>query len=398
MGGVGGKVSTDERYVIGLTGNIATGKSLVLRMLMELGAYAIEADDLVHILMRRGRPLYDKIVTEFGRYVLDEDLEIDRGKLGDIVFCAPPAMAHLESITHPTVKEVSRRLVANARADVVVIEAIKLIESGMADDCDAVWVVTASDDVQLDRLMSKRNMSRPQALLRIESQLPQEEKMARASVVINNSGDVVETWKTVQRLFGAIPSVAASPPEVRPFTPAVAPVARGELIPAEVRERVEVRRARRDDLAAMVAVMAQAREDRCAPDEDEMMERFFSKGYFVACAEERLLGLAGLRTENLIATIDDCLVRSSDLWPTVGGLLLEAIEAEAHNLSCEVALVFAQKDSGRESLAVLKERGYQKQETKDLIKMWRQAAEDYAGDGEVLWVKKLLERQIMTPL
>ncbi len=391
-------MSIDERYVIGLTGNIGTGKSLVLRMLKELGAYAIDADDLVHILMRRGSPLYDKMVTEFGCYVLDEDLEIDRGKLGDIVFCAPPAMAHLESITHPTVKEVSRRLVANARADVVVIEAIKLIESGMADDCDAVWVVTASEDVQLDRLMSKRNMSGQQAMLRIQSQPAQEEKIGRASLVIDNSGDVVETWKTVQRLFAAIPGVAASPPEVRPFTPALAPVARDEVIPAEVRETVQVRRAGRDDLAAIVAVMAQVREDRCAPDEAEMMERFFSKGYFVACADGQLLGLAGLRTGNLIATIDDCLVRSSDLWPTVGGTLLEAIEAEAHELSCEVALLFAQKESGPESLAVFKESGYQKQETKDLIKIWRQAAEDYAGEGEVLWVKKLLERRIMIPL
>ena len=391
-------MSTDDKYVIGLTGNIATGKSLVLRMLKELGAYTIDADDLVHMLMRRGSPLYDKIAIEFGRYVLDEDLEIDRGKLGEIVFCAPPALAHLESITHPTIKEATRRLVANARADVVAIEAIKLIESSMADDCDAVWVVTASEDAQLDRLMSKRNMSGPQAMLRIESQPPQEERMARASLVINNSGDVVETWKTVQRLFAAIPGVAAPPPEVRPFTPALAPVAPEELMPADVLERVQVRRAGRDDLAAIVVVMAQATKDRSAPDEAEMMERFFSKGYFVACTNEQLLGLAGLRAENLIATIDDCLVRSSDLWLTVGGTLLEAIEAEAHGLSCEVALLFAQKDSGPEALAVFKESGYKKQETKDLVKVWRQAAEVYAGDGEVLWVKKLLERQITASL
>ena len=391
-------MSLDDKYVIGLTGNIATGKSLVLRMLKELGAYTIDADDLVHILMRRGSPLYEKITTEFGRYVLDEDLEIDRGKLGDIVFCAPLALARLESITHPTIKEATWRLVANARADVVAIEAIKLLESGMADDCEAVWVVTASEDVQLDRLMSKRNMSRPQAMLRIESQPAQEERIARASLVINNGGDVVETWKTVQRLFVAVPRVAAPQPEVTPVTPALAPVAADELIPADVLEKVQVRRARQDDLAAIVAVMAQSTEDRSAPDEAEMMERFFSKGYLVAYVDEQLLGLVGLRVENLIARIDDCLVRSSDLWPTVGGTLLEAIEAEAHELSCEVALLFAQKESGPESLAVFRDSGYQKQETKDLIKMWRQAAEDYAGDGEVLWVKKLLERQITTPL
>jgi len=391
-------VSRDDKYVIGLTGNIATGKSLVLRMLKELGACTIDADDLVHILMRRGGPLYDKIIIEFGRYVLDEDLEIDRRKLGDIVFCSPPALGHLESITHPTVKEATRRLVANAGADVAAIEAIKLIESGMADDCDAVWVVTASEDVQLDRLMAKRNMSGPQAKLRVESQSPQEERIARASQVINNSGDVIETWKTVQRLFAAIPHVPAPPPEVRPLRTALAPIAPDEVIPAEVLERMQVRRARGDDLADIAAVWAQAREDRSVPDEAEMMERFFSKCYFVACADEQLLGLGGLRAENLIAIIDDCLVRCSDLWPPVGGILLAAIEAEARNLSCEVALLFAEKDSGPEPLVVFKESGYRKQNTKDLVKMWRQAAEDYAGDGEFLWVKKLLERQITRPL
>jgi dephospho-CoA kinase len=398
MGRARGDVSTDDTYVIGLTGNIATGKSLVLRMLNELGAYTIDADDLVHMLMRRGSPLYDKITIEFGRYVLDEDLEIDRGKLGDIVFCAPPALAHLERITHPTIKEATKRLVANARADVVAIEAIKLIESGMADDCDAVWVVSASEDVQLDRLIYKRNMSRPQAMLRIESQPPQEERMARASLVISNSGDVVETWKMVQRLFAAIPGVVAPLPEVSPFAPALAPVAAEEPIPTEALERVQVRRASGDDLPAIVAVMAQATEHRSVPDEAEMMERFFSKDYFVACADEQLLGLAGLRAEHLIATIDDCLVGSRDLWPTVGGALLETIEAEAHDLSCEVALLFAQKGPGPESLRVFKESGYQKQKTKDLIKMWRQVAEDYAGDGEVLWVKKLDEGQMTTSL
>ena len=102
-----------DKYVIGLTGNIATGKSLVLRMLKELGADTLDADDLVHILMRRGSDLYDNIVSEFGRYILDEDFEIDRGRLGNIVFCDPKALAHLESITHPTVRREVEKWIAN---------------------------------------------------------------------------------------------------------------------------------------------------------------------------------------------------------------------------------------------------------------------------------------------
>jgi dephospho-CoA kinase len=387
-----------DKYVIGLTGNIATGKSLVLRMLKELGADTMDADDLVHVLMRRGSSLYDRIVAEFGRYILDEDFEIDRGKLGNIVFCAPQALAHLESITHPRVRREIEKWIADSKADVVAVEAIKLVESGMADDCDAVWVVTAPEDIQLERLMSKRKMTGPQAMLRIEAQSPQEEKVARADVTIDNGGDVISTWKTVQRRFAAIPRVAPPPPPPKPVVPAPSPIPPGKPVPREILQRLQVRRAKREDLAAISALMAQATNGKIAPGESAMMENLFSKGYFVAHADGQLLGLAGLRAENLIAGIDDFLVRSSDLWPTVGKALLEAVEKEAGQLSCEVALLFARPEVGPVSMAFFEKNGYQKKSLEDLIKMWRQAAEDYYSEGSVLMVKQLLKRRIMTPI
>jgi dephospho-CoA kinase len=388
----------DDKYIIGLTGNIATGKSLVLRMLKELGADTLDADDLVHILMRRGSLLYDRIVAEFGRYILDEDFEIDRGRLGNIVFCDPQALTHLEGITHPTVRREAERWIAASRAHVVAVEAIKLLESGMADNCDAVWVVTTSEDIQLDRLMIKRKMTGPQAMLRIEAQSPQEDKVARAAVVIDNGGDVMVTWKMVQRHFAAIPRVAGPPPVPEPAAPAPAPIPPGAPVPREMLERLQVRRAKRDDLAAMAALMTQATNGAISPSETVMMENLFSKGYFVAQAGEQLLGLVGLRTENLIAGIDDFMVRSSDLWPTVGKAMLKGIEKEAGDLSCEVALLFVRPEAGPVSMAFFEKSGYQRQSPQDLIKMWREAAEDYYTEGSVLMVKQLLERRIMTPL
>ncbi len=385
-----------DKYVIGLTGNIATGKSLVLRMLKELGADTLDADDLVHVLMRRGSLLYDRIVVEFGRYVLDEDFEIDRGKLGNIVFCDPQALAHLESITHPAVKREVERWIADTEAHVVAVEAIKLIESGMADNCDAVWVVVASGDAQLKRLMTKRKMKRSQAVLRIEAQPPQQEKAAQADVVIDNSGDVLITWRAVQRHFRAIPRVEAPPP--KPAEPAPARVPPGELVSLELLEKLQVRRAKRGDLAAMAALMAQATNGKIAPNETEMMENLFSKGYFVAQAGEQLLGLVGLRTENLIAGIDDFLVRSSDLWPRVGKALLAGVEKEAGILSCEVALLFARPEAGPVAMTFFEKNGYQKKSPESLFKMWREAAEDYYTEGSVMLVKQLLERRIMTPI
>jgi len=197
-------LSATRKVVVGLTGNIATGKSLVLGMLRELGATTIEADELAHRLMRRGQPLYDPIVAEFGHSILDGDGEIDRRKLGEIVFADPQALARLERITHPGVIQEARQLVADAPAGVVVVEAVKLLESGMAADCDAVWVVTSREEVQLERLMSQRHLSRPQAMLRIRAQPPQADKVRRAQVVIDNSGDVLETRKAVERQYAAV--------------------------------------------------------------------------------------------------------------------------------------------------------------------------------------------------
>ena len=393
------KTGDYRKYVIGLTGNVATGKTLVLRMLKEMGAYIIDADDLAHVLMRRGGPLYDRIVTEFGRYILDEDAEIDRGKLGEIVFAAPRALARLEAVTHPTINAVARRLIASAKASVVVIEAVKLIESGFAEECDALWVVTAAQHMQLQRLIIRRRMSGPQAMMRIEAQPPQETKIAEADVVIDNSGDVLETWRTVQRHYAAIPRPAVLTPEevsvvgARELAPAV------EVSPAELLKKVEVRRARRTDMAAMAAANAHASSSEQVPDERVMMEKYFSKGYFLAWAGEHLLGMVGLHTENLIATIDDYLVRPAKLWPTVGKALLDAVEADARQLSCEVAFVFVRPDVDTLAMVLFEKNGYQKQSPADLlIKIWREAAEDYSGDGSVQLVKRLLEHQIMRPI
>jgi len=381
------------KYVIGLTGNIATGKSLVLRMLKELGAYTIDADDLVHVLMRRGGPLYDRIVAEFGREILDEDGQIDRRKLGNIVFADRQALAHLERITHPIVIQTAQELIARALANIVAVEAIKLIESGMADQYDAIWVVTANKEAQLSRLMSKRKLSEAQARLRIEAQPPQEEKVRRAQVVIDNSGDVLETWKAVQRHFAAVQRAAAAAQTSRPTAEAAAPSAPGMAAPAP-----QIRRARRADLEAMARLWAHAMRVPIVPTAADMMERFFSKGYFVACAGQQLLGMVGLRAENLIATVDDCIVYSAELWPEVGQALLEVVEREARHLSCEVILLFAHQDSKAEAIETFEKNGYRKTSTSDLPRMWRQAAEEYLSQGAILWVKKLLERQIMKPI
>lgn len=193
-----------EKYLIGLTGNIATGKSTVARMLRELGATVIDADALVHELQRQGTPTYDAIVAAFGRGVLDRAGEIDRQALGSIVFTDPGQLRRLESIVHPAVLIESQRRIAAATTRVVVYEAIKLLEAGRADMCDAIWVVTARPEVQLERLQRDRRMNEAEARQRIDVQPPQSEKIKRATLVIDNSGSIEETRQQVWAAFATI--------------------------------------------------------------------------------------------------------------------------------------------------------------------------------------------------
>ena len=187
--------------LIGLTGNIATGKSTVASMLAELGAETIDADRVVHELMRAGTTVHARIVDTFGTQVLGPDGEIDRSHLASIVFADLAALDKLEKIVHPaTIRTISERIEGSC-AEAVVQEAIKLIESGMACDCDSVWVTTCTPEQQLHRIMKGRGESRTAAEMRVRAQPPQSEKVARANVVIDTSGSLTGTKAQVDEAW-----------------------------------------------------------------------------------------------------------------------------------------------------------------------------------------------------
>jgi dephospho-CoA kinase len=184
--------------LIGITGNIGTGKSTVSKMLAKLGAHTIDADQIVHEVMRKGTPVHAAIVEAFGREVLAGNGEIDRRYLGTIVFADPEALARLESIIHPATLDAINHRIAGTDASVVVVEAIKLIEAGMADGCDSVWATTCRPEQQVQRIMAARDLSQAEAEQRVHAQPPQELKIARADIVINTSGTLAQTQKQVE--------------------------------------------------------------------------------------------------------------------------------------------------------------------------------------------------------
>ena len=199
-----------HKYLIGITGNIAVGKSLVRRFLHALGADAIDADQIAHQAMMPDQLAWQAIVETFGAAVVGPDRQINRAALGKIVFSDPAALKRLEAITHPAVHQMIDRLVQDSEKDIVAIEAIKLLEGRLKDAVDAVWVVHAAPQTQYRRLISRRRLSQEEAWQRIEAQNSQADKIRQADVVIQNDGGAAETRKQVERHWSRIRQRPAS--------------------------------------------------------------------------------------------------------------------------------------------------------------------------------------------
>jgi dephospho-CoA kinase len=189
-------------FLLGLTGNIACGKSTVGQLLAErFGAEYIDADRLVHTLYAAGTPETRQIAQRFGHDLLQPDGTIDRRRLGDLVLPDPAALRELEEILHPGVRGAIEERIASSSRPVVVLDAIRLIEAGLADRCDAVWVVTCDPLSQEKRLQSSRGFSIEQAHKRIQSQRPQSEKVQRATSVIDNRGSLDDLGAVIARAW-----------------------------------------------------------------------------------------------------------------------------------------------------------------------------------------------------
>ncbi len=409
-------------YLIGLTGHLGSGKSTVRRMLEKLGARGIDADAVARVAMERGTPIWFSIVDKFGADLLQFNGEINREKLGARVFTNGGALQALEAILHPAVEHFLREMLREEQTPVVVIEAIKLIESGLHHRCDAVWVVTSVPEVQLERVMRDRRMRYEDARARLDAQGSLDEKLRLATVVIDNSGDeeatraqVEQAWQAIQPqsardksewLLG-LPHVAAPPstqaaPAPVPSTqvaPAPVPVAESEPEPPQVSEApIELRRARRTDLAALGVALAQ-RAHRTEPlPRAEVVKRFGESGYRIAVADNRIVAFAAWDAENLVAVVREVWAESAEAAARALPQLFTLIENDASSLQCEVVVLLIDQLTPAFVAEQARADAYEPKQIDTLYRVWRQVAEDRLQAGDQIWLKRLREGIITKPV
>jgi len=190
--------------VIGLTGGIGSGKSTVSQFLEELGAVIIDADKVGHEAFKPDTEAWREVVAAFGTEIVKPGGEIDRNKLGEIVFANPEALAQLNKIMHPRIYALVKALIEEYRRQgvkVVVLEAPLLLEAGWTSLADEVWVTVAPESTVLKRLKKKLRLSEPESLARIRSQLSSKEKIKHADVVIDTDCSLDELRAKVKELW-----------------------------------------------------------------------------------------------------------------------------------------------------------------------------------------------------
>jgi dephospho-CoA kinase len=370
------------KYIIGLTGNIATGKSVVRRMLEHLGAYTIDADALAHRAIAKGAPGYQPAIGLFGKWILRQDGEIDRAKLAGLVFRDPQALDQLEDIVHPLVGQATNIFIKRASQKVVVIEAIKLLESSLKSSCDSIWVTYAPEEVQIERLIRKRGMTREQALERIHVQSPQSSKVAAAAVVIRNTGSYEDLWKQVTEAWR----------QVSPVTD-TAPLVRKETIGAML-----VQRGRPRDSQAIADLITRLSQGQRRMSASDVMEAFGDKAYLLLHTSGRLAGLVGWQVENLVARTTDLFLESGlDTAQAIEALVNE-VERASHDLQAEASLIFPPPElAGHE--AAWKKLGYEKRTPQTLgVQAWQDAAVESMPAGAALYFKQLRQDRVLRPI
>ncbi len=382
-----------DRVVIGLTGNIATGKSAVSRMAAERGALVLDADRIVHALLNQDESIQAAVAFAFGDDVRLPDGRIDRPALAGIVFADPVALRDLEAILHPAVRVEILQRIDESQARFVVVEAIKLLEGPLADYCREIWVTDCTPRRQIERLMVCRGMDDETAALRVQAQPPQALKVERADVIIDTNETMAETrnqfdvaWERLTA--GASATVPAAPAAPRPSKSPPRELPALEL-PAEPPPDVIVRRARPSDVPAVLLLMRHVSEGAAAISRADLLLSMSERSYLIGQQATDISTVVGWAADGAVARIERIYIHPEDALIVTAPAVLDEIDRTARELACEAILAFPPTDAPATWLQLLAASGFQRQERERLPRNWQRAAAESQPADTLLLAKDL---------
>ena len=376
-----------NKYIIGLTGNVATGKSVVRLMLEHLGAYSIDADKLTHKLYSKKAPAYAPVVKHFGQWILDSTGEINRKKLGQIVFNDPNALKALEEIVHPFINKAIQYLIDKTNKKVIVIEAIKIINGPIEQLCDSIWVTSATRENQFSRLIKNRQLVPSDAQSRIESQEPAILKLQKADHIIDTNGSIEKTWQQVQVGWDKFIGEDLTNIQKVEDLSSTSPINTQNII---------LHRAKPNNAKEIADFINQQDHNQDLNAKDIMIS-FGEKAYFLIKENDKIVGLAGWQVENLVVKIDTILFSNKEYIKAGLKKIFKEIESSAEDLNAEVSIaMIPKKDFATENnISAL---SYEDIKIEDIkIKAWRDVINSTDINTHNFWLKILRKDRILRP-
>ncbi|WP_420640916.1 dephospho-CoA kinase [Candidatus Leptofilum sp.] len=404
------------KVIVGLTGNIATGKSAVMKLAHYHGALTIDADKIVHTLMDTDTTMQAAIAVAFGSDVRLADGRIDRKKLSDVVFNDPAALQDLEAMVHPAVgKEVDAQILASEQS-VIFLEAIKLLEGNLRDICHQIWVTRCSPQRQLERLRVCRGMETEVAAVRIKSQAPQEEKVAQSDVLIDTNGLMKDTEAQFKIAWVRLPDPATAtsmdrlplPDESAPAKPltgrlnspkAASPKATPQksaseappprLEPSDRPDDLQVRRARPSDIPSILLLIQKATDGKVKLKRAELLMALSERGYFIGQVGAEISAVIGYNIDSQVARIDEFYIHPPEMAAQTGKAVLEDIEISATSHMGQIIVAFLPEDAPATIRELFAAEHYAPMPFDEMARGWQLAIEESQPEGTDYLVRLL---------
>lgn len=403
------EVLLQGKVIVGLTGNIATGKSAVMRMAADRGALTIDADKVVHEIMDTDEEMQAALAVAFGAEVRREDGRINRKALGKIVFDDPAALQDLEAIVHPAVRRVVAERIVESDKTTIFLEVIKLLEGDLAAICHQIWVTRCSPQRQLERLRICRGMETAAATTRIKAQSPQEEKVAQADIVIDTNGYMKDTevqfrfaWRRLPTPDKAETKQLMVPPKQQ-FVPkqeggetAVTPQkAKPISEPSPRPDNLTIRRAKPSDIPGILLLIQKATGGAKKMRRAELLMALSERGYFLGQLDAEISVVAGFIIDSQVARVDELYMHPLEMAGVVGTAVIEDIEQSAFNHLCEIIIIFLPEDAPDEVRAIFNNMGYITEPKEQLARNWQEAIEESQPENSTFVLKILRDTRMV---